>query len=151
MEQLKRLNETVNHVNSPRALPRYRSIKSFEKFFFKIQNWKNISRYRNYDCNYKRDRDEKPDESLTKRPAIFEILNAQSCETYPYEGPRRTEDSEESRRGTERSSNTHAENTHGPARFPPYFLRSLPATPTPLAVKNDTMPCRCCGRRRRGR
>lgn len=45
---------------------------------------------------------------------------------------------------------THRGHTR-PCVIPPYFLPSLPATLTPLAVRNDTMPCCCRGRRRRGR
>lgn len=68
---------------------------------------------------------------------MFEILNAGSRETYPYEGPRRTE---ESRRGTERR-NTHVEDTHGPARFPLLLSKSTSNTDAPGGGEwHDAMP-----------
>lgn len=63
--------------------------------------------------------------------------NARSRETYPYEGPRWTE---ESRRGTERR-NTHAEDTHGPARFPPTSFQATSNTDAPGGKEwHDAMP-----------
>lgn len=66
--------------------------------------------------------------------------------------PVRTEAREELKSlGGAPSGEAHTPRTHTALHGFPLLLRSLPATPTPLAVRNDTMPCRCRGRRRRGR